>query len=151
VAERVEAGLSFEQEGPNARASCEDGRSYLFLNQTSAEMLEAYRNVVSSARERLRPRFESFRGDNLDEAEFRGLTREAALDFLYVAVINGLSRVPRLDEWDHTASRRVVRHWVERRFRRKPAHARVLAAHLMALSLDEYDAFLLAEERYANR
>jgi hypothetical protein len=151
VTEPAEEGLSFDQEGPNARASSDDGRSFLFLNQTPAEMFEAYRSVVSNARAKLRPRFESFTGDNLAEAEFRGLTREAALDFLYIAVINGLSRVPSSNEWDYPASRRVVRRWVERRFPRKPAHARVLSAHLMGLSLGEYDGFLLAEERYANR
>ncbi len=151
MAELAEAGLTFEQEGPNVRASTDDGRGYLFLNQPLAETRATYEDVVSSARAVLRPRFESFSGKNLDEAEFRGLTREAALDFLYIAVINGLSRIPSPGEWDYPASQRVIRRWVERRFRRQPAHARVLSAHLMGLSLEEYDAFLLAEERYMNR
>ena len=69
----------------------------------------------------------------------------------YVAVMNRLSLLPSRDEWDHPAARRVIERWVGRRFRRDPVAARALSAHLMGLSLEEYDAFRLAEERYANR
>lgn len=151
MAELVEEGLTFAREGTHVRATCDDGRSYLFLEEGLEGLIEAYRRAASSVRERLGPRFDSFGGDKLDDESFRAMTREAALDFLYVAVINGLSREPEENEWEHPTTHRVVERWVARAFRRRPEHARALAAHLMGLSLEQYDAFKAAEARYANR
>lgn len=130
-------GLCFQQEGPHVRVTSPHV-NFLFGRSRHEELHQQYLHWVSKTHAYFTPRWQSVVGQNLDAQGFSRLVQEITLHWMRYYVSTKLPLLLTESDWQHPQTRQIAQTVVERQLPPDAPEANALVAHLMNLSLEQY-------------